>query len=45
MEDRFDQDGFGKALADAGFTVQRSQTLFGSFAWFIADKADASGAS
>ncbi len=45
MEDRFDQEGFGNALADAGFTVQRSQALFGSFAWFIADKADAPGTS
>lgn len=38
MEDRFDTPAFADALEDAGFVVRSTRELWGSFAWFVADK-------
>ncbi len=36
--DRFDREGFARALDAAGFRVRVSDELWGDFAWFVADK-------
>jgi ubiquinone/menaquinone biosynthesis C-methylase UbiE len=38
MEDRFDRRAFDDALAAEGLRVLGSNELFGSFAWFVAEK-------
>jgi ubiquinone/menaquinone biosynthesis C-methylase UbiE len=39
LEDRFDREGFARALDEIGFSDVRSQQLFGDFAFFVAEKA------
>jgi ubiquinone/menaquinone biosynthesis C-methylase UbiE len=39
QEDRFDRNGFVKALKDVGFVRVRSDELWGDFAFFAAEKA------
>ena len=39
MQDRFDAATFAAALRQTGFDVRSTDTLWGSFAWFVADKA------
>ncbi len=36
--DRFDRDGFARALEQAGLTLVATDELWGSFAWFVAQK-------
>ncbi len=36
--DRFDHDGFRDALADEGFNVVATRTLWNRFGWFVADR-------
>jgi ubiquinone/menaquinone biosynthesis C-methylase UbiE len=36
--DRFDREGFSNALTEAGFDLVAARELWGSFAWFIANK-------
>lgn len=38
QRDRFDQPGFQVALAQAGLEPRGSSALWGSFAWFVADR-------
>jgi ubiquinone/menaquinone biosynthesis C-methylase UbiE len=38
LEDRFDHDTFRDALVDLGFTMVATRSLFGDFAWFVADR-------
>jgi ubiquinone/menaquinone biosynthesis C-methylase UbiE len=38
MHDRFDHDGFARALKEAGFVVKASRDLLGQFAFFVAEK-------
>jgi ubiquinone/menaquinone biosynthesis C-methylase UbiE len=38
LEDRFDHDAFRGALIDLGFEIVATRSLFGDFAWFVADR-------
>jgi ubiquinone/menaquinone biosynthesis C-methylase UbiE len=38
QRDRFDQPGFQAALAEAGLEPRGSSSLWGAFAWFVADR-------
>ena len=37
-QDRFDLDGFREGLVSAGLEIVDSRTLWGGFAWFVADR-------
>lgn len=39
LDDRFDADGFARALTAHGFEHVRSRVLLGSFGWFVGSKA------
>jgi len=45
LADRFDREGLRRAVADAGLEVRDTRELWGSFAWIVADKPEATTAA